>query len=254
MKGMIFAAGLGTRLAPLTDTCPKALIPVGDKPMLRRVIERMREAGVADIVVNVHHHADMIKRYLRENDFGVSVRVSDESEALLDTGGGVVKAMDMLAGDEPIMLYNADIYTTFPIGEMLSSYESSGADVVLLVGERDTSRYLLMDEDGYMRGWKNVSTGEVRSPEGVEVPEGCVPRAFGGVHIISPKVLDVLKEYKPEGKFSITPFYIDMCVRLKIRGYTPASGYSWIDIGKPETLAKAREIAKMHDAEMGGRE
>lgn len=250
MKGMIFAAGLGTRLAPLTDNCPKALIPVGDKPMLRRVIERMSEAGISDIVVNVHHHADMIKKYIAENDFGVRVRISDESDALLDTGGGVVKAIDMLAGDEPILLYNADIYTNFPIGEMQSLFRSSGADVVLLVSERETSRYLLMDEDGYMRGWKNVTTGEVRSPYGTDELEGCGIKAFGGVHIISPKVLDELKKYKPEGKFSITPFYIDVCDRFKILGYTPTPGYSWIDIGKPETLIKAREMATIHDAGM----
>lgn len=247
MKGMIFAAGLGTRLAPLTDTCPKALIPVGGKPMLRRVIERMKIAGISDIVVNVHHHADMIKEYITANDFGVRVRISDESEALLDTGGGVVKAIDMLVGDEPILLYNADIYTTFPIWEMLSLYRGSGADVILLVDERETSRYLLVDDEWYMRGWKNVSTGEVRSPYGRKVLHGCKAKAFGGVHIISPNVLYMLKEYKPQGKFSIMQFYIEMCDKLKILGYIPDLGYCWIDIGKPDTLSKAREIATTHD-------
>ena len=112
MKAMIFAAGLGTRLAPLTDSCPKALIEVGGKPMLRRVIERLRDAGVGEMVVNVHHHADMIRRYLEENDFGVRVMISDESDMLLDTGGGVARASSLLEGDESVMLYNADIFTS----------------------------------------------------------------------------------------------------------------------------------------------
>ncbi|WP_371136652.1 sugar phosphate nucleotidyltransferase, partial [uncultured Duncaniella sp.] len=120
MKAMIFAAGLGTRLAPLTDSCPKALIEVGGKPMLRRVIERLRDAGVGEMVVNVHHHADMIRRYLEENDFGVRVMISDESDMLLDTGGGVARASILLEGDEPVMLYNADIFTDFPIAEMVA--------------------------------------------------------------------------------------------------------------------------------------
>ncbi|MDE6684185.1 MAG: NTP transferase domain-containing protein [Duncaniella sp.] len=151
MKAMIFAAGLGTRLAPLTDTCPKALIQVGDKPMLRRAVERLRDAGVSEIIVNVHHHADMIIDYLAQNDFGIPVKVSDERDALLDTGGGVVKASRMLMGDEPVILYNADIFTDFPITEMLDAHHRSEADVTLLADNRDTSRYLLFDAEGRMR-------------------------------------------------------------------------------------------------------
>lgn len=245
MKAMIFAAGLGTRLAPLTDTCPKALIEVGGKPMLRRVIERLRDAGVSGIVVNVHHHAGMIKEYLAGNDFGVPVSVSDESDLLLDTGGGVVKAAPMLAGDEPVMLYNADIFTDFPIAEMLESHKASGADVTLLADERDTSRYLLFDEAGMMRGWKNISTGEVRSPFSPETLTACRPLAFGGIHIINPSVIDRLTAYQPEGKFSITPFYIAECGTLRIRAYTPSEPYRWVDIGRPASLQRARELAAM---------
>ena len=143
MKAMIFAAGLGTRLAPLTDTCPKALIPVGDSPMLSRVIVRLRDAGVSEIIVNVHHHAGMIKDYLAAHDFGLPVQVSDESDRLLDTGGGVLKAAPLLRGDGPVVLYNADIFSDFPLEEMMERHNSSGADITLLADSRDTSRYLL---------------------------------------------------------------------------------------------------------------
>ena len=244
MKGMIFAAGLGTRLAPLTDTCPKALIEVGGRPMLRRAIERLRDAVVTDITVNVHHHADMIKRYLAERDFGLPIHISDETAMLLDTGGGVVKAAPTLRGSEPVILYNADIYTDFPIREMAAVHMASGADVTLLADRRDTSRYLLFDPTGRMRGWRNVATGETRSPRGAELPERCTPLAFGGVHIINPSVIDRMAEYCSCGKFSITPFYIDTCDTVDIRAYTPSAPYRWIDIGRPESLARAREAAR----------
>lgn len=246
MKAMIFAAGLGTRLAPLTDTCPKALIEVGGKPMLRRVIDRLVSAGVSRIVVNVHHHADMVKDYLSSNDFGVEVLVSDESDMLLDTGGGVVKAISMLDGDEPVMLYNADIFSDFPIEDMLSAHLAGRADVTLLTQDRNTSRYLLFDDSGIMKGWCNKSTGEVRSPFDTDVVSSCSPLAFGGVHIVNPEVLQKLKSYNPKDKFSITPFYIDSCDTLSIRSYQPAEKYTWVDIGRPDSLAFAREIASLY--------
>lgn len=247
MKAMIFAAGLGTRLAPLTDTCPKALIPVGDSPMLSRVIVRLRDAGVSEIIVNVHHHAGMIKDYLAAHDFGLPVQVSDESDRLLDTGGGVLKAAPLLRGDGPVVLYNADIFSDFPIEEMMERHNSSGADITLLADSRDTSRYLLFSPEGRMTGWRNVTTGETRSPFPSETVSDSRPLAFGGVHIINPVVLDMLARYESDGKFSITPFYIDACASLNIRAYTPARPYNWIDIGRPATLARARELAASTD-------
>lgn len=246
MKAMVFAAGLGTRLAPITDTCPKALVPVGDEPMLRRVISRLRDESdgeISGIVVNVHHHAGMIKDYIAAHDFGLPVSVSDESGMLLDTGGGVVKAAPMLRGDGAVMLYNADIFSDFPITEMIEAHRRSGADVTLLADERATSRYLLFDSvTGRMTGWRNVSTGETRSPYGGDIVATSRQLAFGGIHIINPEVLDRLREYKPEGKFSITPFYIETCGQLDIRAYTPTRPYNWIDIGRPESLARARAL------------
>ncbi len=139
------------------------------------------------------------------------------------------------------MLYNADIFTDFPIAEMVAVHERSGADVTLLADSRATSRYLMFDEAGYMRGWKNVRTGEVRSPFPKEVTDRCRLLAFGGIHIISQSAMRDISGYRPGEKFSITPFYIDRCGVLSIQAYTPTSPYKWIDIGKPETLQQARE-------------
>ncbi|MDE6418439.1 MAG: nucleotidyltransferase family protein [Duncaniella sp.] len=239
MKAMIFAAGLGTRLAPLTDHCPKALIEVGGVPMLERVIRRLRDAGVGEIVVNIHHHAVKIREFLDSRpDLAEGVSLSDESELLLDTGGGVVKAAPLLRGDEPVMLYNADILTDFPIAEMLDRHLSTGADATLLVSPtRPSSRGLLFDTEGRMCGWINRKTGEVKAP--AELPAAVTPMSFGGIHIISPSLLGDLERYGKE-VFSMTPFYTDSCAANRYMAYIPTEDYTWIDIGRPETLAKAQ--------------
>lgn len=244
MKGMIFAAGLGTRLQPLTLTRPKALVAVGGEPMLGRVMRKLVQSGVRDIVVNVHHFPDMIRTYLRENsNFGANVTISDETELLLDTGGGVRKALDSLCGDEPVLLHNADILTDFPIREMLEAHEESGADATLLVSDRTSSRGLLFDAKGKMSGWTNVKTGEVR-PAGLQC-DNLDLKAFGGVHIIGRRVLEELARMEGAMEpFSIIPFYVERCRRLDIRGFEPAEEYQWFDIGRPETLEKAQKAVE----------
>lgn len=239
MKAMIFAAGYGKRLAPLTDSTPKPLIDIGGRPMLARVINKIKEAGIDSVVVNVHHLAGKIRHYLDENDnFGLDIKISDESQRLLDTGGGLVNAAPML-DDDTVLLYNADILSDFPLKEMIAAHNSSCADVTLLAAPRDTSRYLLFD-DGRMKGWKNTATGEVRSP--YSDVAACKPLAFGGVHILSPDAIDTLKDYaRQQGEvFSITDFYIQCCDALDIRAYTPDRPFTWFDIGKPTTLEMAR--------------
>lgn len=243
MKGMIFAAGLGTRLRPITDSTPKALIEVGGVTMLERVIERMKAVGINDITVNIHHHAEQIRRFAAHRaDFGVTLHLSDESDELLDTGGGLAKAAPYLAGGEDVLVCNADIFTDFPIAEMAAAHAESGADVTLLCQERATSRKLLFSPDGRMTGWINSSTGEVKSPYSQAVVTESQPFAFGGIHILSPSAVNALAARA--GKFSITPFYIEMCKELNIRKFVPKDDFIWVDIGKPETLAKAREIAE----------
>lgn len=240
MNAMIFAAGYGKRLAPLTDTTPKPLIDVGGHPMLYRVIDKIKAEGISTIVVNVHHLAYKIRKYLEENDnFGLNILISDESPSLLDTGGGLVKASTMLDSDD-LLLYNADILSSFPLKEMIAAHKSSSADATLLVSNRETSRYLLFS-DGRMKGWKNVTTGDIRTP--YHDVDDCTPLAFGGVHILSPNVIGSLKEYaRHRGEvFSITDFYIQCCDSLDIRAYTPGQPFTWFDIGKPATLEMARK-------------
>lgn len=241
MIAMIFAAGLGTRLRPLTDHCPKALVEVGGVPMLGRVIERLKSAGVDEMVINVHHFPHMIIDYLRANgNFGVRMHVSDESAGLLDTGGGVRFAASMLRGKGPVILHNADIFTDVDVMDMMHRHLTAEADVTLLTSERMTSRYLLFDADGRMGGWLDERTGETR-PDGIDVAR-YRKMAFGGVHVISETVLDRLADYADDGEaFSITPFYIDNCSELKIISYPQRGGSVWFDIGKPATLARAEE-------------
>lgn len=241
MKAMIFAAGLGTRLRPLTDEKPKALVEVGGRPMLGRVIDKLAHAGVKSMVVNVHHFAPMVKRYLADHygNSGLNIAVSDESDLLLDTGGGIAKAHDMLAGNEPILVHNADILTDFDLKAMEEAFDKSEADAMLLVADRDSGRKLLFDDDMRMRGWHNFKSGEYRPAD----VEGCrlAERAFGGVHLLKPTMLDALVQYglKQGPVFSITPFYIDMCSEYNICGYEPHEAYMWHDIGSVEKLKAA---------------
>lgn len=242
MKAMIFAAGLGTRLRPITDNMPKALVEVGGKPMLRHVFDALISAGIDEVVVNVHHFADMIEDYLRTNDnFGITVHVSDERSLLLDTGGGILAARKWLDGGEPFVAYNADILSDFSVGEMIRHHNDTGADVSLLVSDRSSSRYLLFVDGCRMRGWKNIKTGEVK-PSNLAC-DTLAPMAFGGVHVISPKIFPLLEDYAANGRaFSITPFYVSVCHRLNIMGYKPDDAYRWVDIGKPESLERARRL------------
>lgn len=245
MKGMIFAAGMGTRLRPLTDDRPKALVEVCGIPMLERVILRMIEDGIDDIVVNVHHLAPMIKSFLEVNDkFGITIHVSDESNELLDTGGGILKARKWLDGDEPFLVHNADIMTDLDLKQMVAQHISTAADATLLVAPRKTSRYLLFDHNMKMHGWENHKTGET-IPTDIDAT-AFQALAFGGIHVLSPSIFTHLEQWNGGAeikKFSITPFYAASASKIDIRGYNPpAESYRWLDIGKPETLAQAEAM------------
>lgn len=241
MKAMIFAAGMGTRLRPFTLHHPKALVEVKGKPMLQRVIERLKGAGITDIVINVHHFAGQIADFLSANsNFGCDMALSDESERLLDTGGGIAKAAALLGDDAPFIAYNADILSDFDINEMIGSHMSSCADVTLLTSARQSSRQLYFDHGQHLCGWRNHNTGECR-PATFHPDATVTPASFNGVHIISPKVLPLLqRQASTNPVFSITPFYLDNCQCLDIRPYTPSCPYQWYDIGRSETLEKAR--------------
>lgn len=246
MKAMIFAAGLGTRLRPLTDHCPKALVKVGGVAMLERVITHLRDCGFNRMIVNVHHYADMIIDFLSNNDFGVEIAVSDERDCLLDTGGAIVKARGWLDGDEPFLVHNADILTDLDLGRMMAHHNELGASATLLTSHRDSSRYLLFDADSRLCGWTNVSTGECL-PAGIDAGSYS-RRAFGGIHIISPRMLKRLADYGGDRPFPIVPFYVGACDVLPIYSYEPDCEYMWYDIGKPATLAAAESYISSRES------
>lgn len=243
MKAMIFAAGLGTRLRPLTNDRPKALVEIGGKTMLERVITKLAEAGFDDITVNIHHFGQKIIDFLNENDnFGLNIHISDERDMLLDTGGGILKAKTLLDADEPFLVHNADILTDIDLRAMYHNHIESGAMATLLVKERQTSRYFVFDDDYRLQGWLNKSTGETRPSDFIH-REGMHELAFGGIHVISPSIFEPLEEYSQgQVKFSITPFYVDECHTHLIKGYVQDSRYTWLDVGKPETLKLAEEM------------
>lgn len=258
---MIFAAGMGTRLKPLTDVIPKALVPVNGKPLLQHTIERLTAAGCTDIVVNVHHHAGQIRNYLSTtaHHWGARISISDESEALLDTGGAIRHALPLLRDSERFVIHNCDILSNVN----LASFWQAGdkADATLLVSERDTQRYLIFDDDMRLVGWTNVKTGEVKSPFpavhqafnpdylATEVPYNfatapAVPHmyrllAFSGIHQMTTAFAEEMLSWKD--KFSIIDYYLAKCATHDIRGYVQP-GLSLLDVGKLDTLSKASSI------------
>lgn len=242
MKGLIFAAGLGTRLRPFTLSAPKALVELLGVPMLERVILKLKSYGITDITVNVHHFAGQITDFLEAHDnFGVTIHVSDETDLLRDTGGGVLHAERFLAGSEPVVIHNADIYTDFDLNELIQRHLTSGADATMLGAIRDTQRYLFFNQKDRLCGWGNIATGETR-PEGFDMTQPGLKRlAYGGVQIFNPEAIyPLLKQYGAETeKFGIFPFYIANCDRLNIHAFTPAEQYHWFDIGKPESIERA---------------
>ncbi|MBO4722690.1 MAG: nucleotidyltransferase family protein [Muribaculaceae bacterium] len=246
MKAMIFAAGLGTRLRPLTNDRPKALVEIGGKTMLERVIHRLSEAGFDDITINIHHFGQKVIDFLDEHDnFGLNIHISDERDMVLETGGGILKARHFLDGDEPFLVHNADILTDLDLLAMYQSHVESGAMATVLMKSRQTSRYFVFDDEYRLQGWINKSTGETR-PEHFTYKKGMHELAFGGIHVISPSIFDELERYSKahQAKFSTTPFYVDECHNHLIKGYVQETPYTWLDVGKPETLKEAEEMIK----------
>lgn len=267
---MIFAAGLGTRLKPLTDTMPKALVRVGGEPLIKRVILNLAAAGVERIVVNVHHFAEQIIDYLKDNDnFGLDIRISDETAGLLETGGGIKKAAPLFDPAAPILIHNVDILSNVDLREFyqvasrseegkVKSEESEceseegrvksekseccdAVDAVLLVSWRKTKRYLLFNDDMKLVGWTNIETGEVRSPYPELNPKECRMYAFAGIHALSPRLLKMMDEF-PD-RFGIIDFYLKACATHNIKGYVK-DDLKLMDIGKLDTLAQAEEFLK----------
>ncbi|MDR0430839.1 MAG: nucleotidyltransferase family protein [Tannerellaceae bacterium] len=245
MKAMILAAGLGTRLKPLTETMPKALIPVNGKPMLEHLILKLKVAGFREVVVNIHHLGEQIIDFLDANDnFGMKIKISDERDYLLDTGGGIKHAAKYLEGDEPFLVHNVDIVSDIDLKSLYEQHARNDALATLFVGKRETTRYLLFDKDNKLCAWRNRDTGEIKS----FFPNFDLRKhneyAFGGIHVISPKIFEWMEEWT--GKFSIINFYLSVCPKVNIYAYQ-AKNVSLIDIGKSEALAKAEKWMQSQD-------
>jgi NDP-sugar pyrophosphorylase family protein len=317
MKAMVFAAGLGTRLYPLTKEVPKALVEVGGRPLLRLVLEKLVAAGIREIVINVHHFPEMIRSYLHDHPLpGVTLHISDESDELLDTGGGLMKAAPWLMGGEPVLVHNVDVISDLDIGALLAFHRKTGGVATLAVRERETRRYLLFDREMRLTGWMDRQTGEIRRPEPAamhdqpplpstlpaspettspsspeipshplpetttpasheipshplpettspgspEIPlqpspvttspplnefpcqttphlKSDIPLAFSGIHVVDPVVFSLIPR---RGRFSLIDAYLELAARYPVYGYLDRSPH-WMDVGKPEQLAQARE-------------
>lgn len=247
MRAIIFAAGYGTRLKPWTDSHPKALVPVDGVPALERAIVRLREAGVTQVVVNVHHFAGQIVGFIENRDWGIPVYISDESDRLLDTGGGLLKARKWLdTGDgEPFIVHNADIVSDLDLDAMVNYHRQSGAAATLLAMDRSSSRHLYFSRmDKRLEGWGDDRDGSTR-PEGFVPDASMLALAFGGIHVLSPEVFGFLEEYSRrigDTAFPIVPFYTSVCKNMDIRAYNPdPDTYLWYDIGTMERVEQATE-------------
>jgi NDP-sugar pyrophosphorylase family protein len=244
MKAMILAAGLGTRLRPLTDDRPKALVEIAGRTMLEIALARLRSFGVHDVIINVHHFADLVLQYLKaNNNFGMSIAVSNE-QVLLDTGGGLKKAAYFFAGssqlEEPFILHNVDVISTIDLARMVRFHTEHGALATLAVQDRETSRYLLFDEQLQLCGRR---TGRDQKPElvGSSSQTQALALAFSGIHVISSRLLGMLTE---EGVFSIVTSYLRLASRgEKILAFR-TDEYYWRDLGKPENVRQAAQDLK----------
>lgn len=226
---MIFAAGLGTRLKPLTDTMPKALVTVGGMPLIWHVIMKLKAAGYERIVVNVHHFAQQIVDYLAANgNFGLDIRISDETGGLLETGGGIRKALPLFDQSSPILIHNVDILSNLNLAAQPAD------ETVLVVSERKTKRYLQFDDTMRLVGWKNIETGEVKGREARSL-------AFSGIHVLGPSMFPLLEDW-PQ-RFPIMDFYLAVCNQQLIRGYE-ACNLRLLDVGKLDTLEQAELFLK----------
>ena len=228
-QAMIFAAGLGTRLKPLTDTMPKALVRVGGQPLLWHVIQKLKAAGYELLVVNVHHFAEQIVDYLKAKDnFGLDIRISDETDGLLETGGGIKKALPLFDPSEPILIHNVDILSNLDLSKT-KDFTNLTVESVVVVSQRKTKRYLQFDDDMRLIGWKNIETGEVKGREGR-------PLAFSGIHIFHPSFAPLMEDW-PD-RFPIMDFYLKVCADHVIRGFE-APHLKLLDVGKLDTLEQA---------------
>ena len=247
---MILAAGLGTRLKPLTDTMPKALVPVGGTPLLDINIRRLQAQGYDRFVVNIHHFAQQIRDHVALQDYAPLVHFSDETDQLLETGGGLKRAQNLFRADEPILIHNVDILDNVDY-QWFARQHQADEDAVLLVSRRQTKRYLLFDNAMRLMGWKNIETGEVKSPYEYVRRTGLSQHgeplnmyAFSGIHSFSPRLFPLMNRF-PD-RFSIIDFYLSVCHRARIVGLVK-DDLRLMDVGKIETLSEAEHFLSLNN-------
>ncbi|HEX4852451.1 MAG TPA: nucleotidyltransferase family protein [Puia sp.] len=235
MKAMIFAAGLGTRFKPWTDHHPKALAMVNRKTLLQRNVEWLKKFNIHEIVVNVHHFPDQIIEIIQKNKgWGAKISVSDESDNLLETGGGLKKAK-WFFDDGAFVVINADILTDLDLHSMIRDHQKKNPLATLAISNRESSRYFLFDEQLQLKGWRNTRTGE----EKIAAPSSTlIQKAFSGIHIIEPRIFNLIKQ---KGKFSIVDVYLDLASTEIIGGFDH-TGSKLVDVGRPESLLEAEKL------------
>ena len=237
---MIFAAGLGTRLSPITDNLPKALVPISGKPLLEHIILKLKAAGFDEIIVNIHHFPDLIIDFLKsKNNFDIRIEVSDEREMLLDTGGGIRKAAHFFDDGKPFLVHNVDIFSNIDLAEVYNEHlRDCDRLATMVVSKRDTFRYLLFDEKKCLRGWINEKTGETKPEKNISV-DSYNKLAYAGIQVVSPKVFQLME--KENEKFPIVDFYLRNCKAEKIAGYI-SENLKMLDVGKLDSLPTAEEF------------
>ena len=241
MKALIFAAGLGTRLKPLTDTMPKALVPIDGKPLLEHVILKLKAAGFNQIIVNVHHFPDQIIEFLKsKNNFDLRIEISDERDKLLDTGGGVKKAKWFFDDGKPFLVHNVDILSNIDLQSLYQQHLETSPLATLVVSERDTFRYFLFDKEARLKGWINEKTGEVR-PDHLANTQLFNKLAFSGIQVLSPEVYKLMDHFPDH--FSIVDFYLRNAAQQKIKAYVPHA-LKMIDVGKLNVLTEAEQFVR----------
>lgn len=236
MKAMIFSAGLGTRFKPWTDNHPKALALVNGKPLLQHNIEYLQRYGITDVVVNVHHFADQIIEAVNKNNgWGSKISISDETNEVLETGGGLLKAKDLLQNGEPFVTLNADFLTDLNINDLIRFHKDKESLISFGITTRKTSRYFLFDDDNRLCGWRNVNTGE----EKISISKpGLKQMAYSCVVVFQPEIFNLITQ---RGKFSLVDTYLSLAADYPIYGYDH-TGDKLVDVGKPESVAVAERL------------
>jgi NDP-sugar pyrophosphorylase family protein len=238
MEALIFAAGLGTRLKEQTQNKPKALVSLAGKTLLQRAIEHLKSFGFDHLVINVHHFADQVIDFVQsKQSFGIRIDISDERDVLLDTGGGLKKAGQFFEKKEPVLIYNVDVISNLDLNYLREVHKQSKALATLVVRQRETSRYLMFNQEMLLSGWKNFSTGDtIVSRE--ESFSKSNPFAFSGIHIVQPEIFKLIAE---EGKFPIIDLYLRLAKDYPIKAFVDTSDL-WMDLGKPAQLADAEKL------------